>query len=302
MRHLRLAALAAVATACGAGGMAPPVKEFDGKQALAYAATQVAFGPRVPGKPGHAAMAVWLDSITRAKADTVVVQRWWHKTLTGDSIEMTNYVARFNVAATQRVLYMAHWDTRPRSDNDPKEKNTPIPGANDGASGVAILLGVADALKKAPPKAGVDLLFVDGEDYGFFTPPETDVLIGATWYAQHPVVADRPLFVLLFDMIGQKDVRVKIEENSQIAAPDVVDEVWTTAEQLGYGHIFVREPQGAVTDDHSPFISAGFRAVDLIDFAYAPWHTKDDTMDKLSAQSLEAVGNVAVAVIRRAVR
>ncbi|HEX3927542.1 MAG TPA: M28 family peptidase [Gemmatimonadales bacterium] len=299
MRVARLVALAAVATACGAGSSPAPAREFDGKQALAYAATQVAFGPRVPGKPGHAAMAVWLDSITRAKADTVVVQRWWHKTATGDSIEMINYIARFNVKATQRVLYLAHWDTRPRSDNDPKDKTTPIPGANDGASGVAVLLGVADALKKTPPTIGVDLLFDDGEDYGSFN-PQTDVLIGASWYAQHPVTPDRPLFAVLFDMIGQKDVQIPIEENSQIAAPDVVELIWGTAEQMGLGHVFVRRAGGADIDDHTPFIAAGFRAVDLIDFNYPAWHTKNDTMDKLSAQSLEDVGDVAVAVIRRA--
>ena len=303
----RIRALAALATlaACGAGGP-PPAREFDAKQALEYVNTQVAFGPRVPGMPGHAAMARWLDSMVRARADSVTLQKWWHKTASGDSIAMTNVFAQFNVKATQRVLYLAHWDTRPRADNDPDEKNkhTPIPGADDGGSGVAVLLGVADALKKLPPDVGVDLLFVDGEDYGMFLPAKVDVLIGASYYATHPLVASRPIFAVLWDMVGHANARFTQESNSQIAAADVVDRVWSTASALGYGNIFTPVGTGAVTDDHVPLIEAGFRAIDVIDINnYSQfWHTLQDTPDKESLQSFEAVGNTAVAVIRRALK
>ncbi len=303
----RIRALVALATlaACGAGGP-PPAREFDAKQALEYVNTQVAFGPRVPGMPGHAAMARWLDSMVRTRADSVTLQKWWHKTASGDSIAMTNVFAQFNVKATQRVLYLAHWDTRPRADNDPDEKNkhTPIPGADDGGSGVAVLLGVADALKKLPPDVGVDLLFVDGEDYGMFLPAKVDVLIGATYYAGHPLVAGRPIFAVLWDMVGHANARFTIESNSQIAASDVADRVWNTASALGYGNIFTPVGTGAVTDDHVPLIEAGFRAIDVIDINnYAQfWHTLQDTPDKESLQSFEAVGNTAVAVIRRALK
>jgi glutaminyl-peptide cyclotransferase len=302
--RVRLVALVALAAACGAGNGPAPAKEFDGKQALAYVVTQVAFGPRVPGQPGHEAMARWLDSMSHARADSVTLQKWWHHTASGDSIALTNVLAQFNPAAVRRVLYLAHWDTRPRAENDadPKQRDTPIPGADDGGSGVAVLLGVADALKKLPPDVGVDLLYVDGEDYGEFMPKRTDVLIGASYYAIHPIVSVRPLFAVLWDMVGHANLRLPIETNSQIAAPDVVDRVWGAAAALGYNQIFTRTAYAAVTDDHIPLIDAGMQAIDIIDISYPFWHTTHDTPDKESAQSLEAVGNTAVAVIRRALK
>jgi glutaminyl-peptide cyclotransferase len=299
-RRLRLIALTAVAAACGAGNGPPPAKEFNGKQALDYIVTQVAFGPRVPGMPGHAAMALWLDSMSRARADSVTLQKWWHHAASGDSIQMINVLAQFNVKATDRVLYIAHWDTRPRAERDAKDTSGAIPGADDGGSGVAILLGVADALKKLAPDVGVDLLFVDGEDFGTFGPPRVDVLIGAEYYAKHPLVSGRPMFGILFDMVGHKDLQLPIEQNSQVAAPQVVDKVWDIASSMGYGHIFKREPYGGIVDDHIPLIDAGMLTIDLIDINYPHWHTMQDTPDKESVQSLEAVGNVAVGVIRKA--
>ena len=303
--RIRVLVTLATLAACGAGGP-PPAREFDAKKALEYVNTQVAFGPRVPGLPGHAAMAGWLDSMARARADSVTLQRWWHRTASGDSIAMTNVFAQFNVKATQRVLYLAHWDTRPRADNDPDAKNThtPIPGADDGGSGVAVLLGVADALKKLPPDVGVDLLFVDGEDYGMFLPTRVDVLIGASYYAIHQLVSARPLFAVLWDMVGHANARFTIESNSQIAASDVAERVWATASALGYGNIFTRTYTGGITDDHIPLIDAGIRAIDVIDITnYAQyWHTLADTPDKESLQSFEAVGNTAGAVLRRALK
>ena len=160
-------------------------RTFSGEDALRYAATQVEFGPRVPGQSGHQAMAAWLDSLLRTRADTVQVQRWTHVTSDGDSLPLVNFLAQFNPASTRRILLLAHWDTRPMSDAAaPELQNVPVPGANDGASGVAVLLGVADALDSIPPSIGVDLLFVDGEDYGDFSArPQVDVLIGSRYYA-----------------------------------------------------------------------------------------------------------------------
>ncbi len=300
-RRTRLAALSALAAACGAGGT-PPAREFDGRQALAYVTQQVAFGPRVPGAPGHAAMAKWLDSLSRARADSVTVQRWWHHAANGDSVEMVNVLAQFNMKASQRLLYIAHWDTRPRADNekDSTKRKQPIPGADDGGSGVAILLGVADALKKTPPDVGVDLLYVDGEDFGTFGPPRVDVLVGAEYYAAHQIETRRPIFAVLWDMVGHANAQFPVEENSQVAAPQVVDKVWSIASSMGYGHIFKREPYGAITDDHIPLINAGIITIDVIDIGYPYWHTTEDTPDKESADILGAVGNVAVGVIRRA--
>lgn len=293
-------ALAAV-TACSGEAKGSLPHEFDGGAAMSSVETQVAFGPRIPGTAPHAAMAKWLDSLVRSKSDSVVVQRWWHHPAGGaDSVEMTNIIARVNPAATTRVLYLAHWDTRPRSDGPTSiDKVAPVPGANDGGSGVAILLGVLDALKKQPPTIGVDLLFVDGEDFGFFGPPRVDVLIGSEYYARNPVTAEKPTLAVLWDMVGDKELRLPKEPGSQIAAPDVVDLVWGVAAKMGYGHLFVDTAyNGPIVDDHIPLIEAGFRAIDVIDIDYASWHTKHDTPDKVSKASLEAVGNVAVGVIR----
>lgn len=302
MRRTFLAAALLMIAACADGSEAQLAKEFDGAGALTRVEQQLAFGPRIPGTAGHAAMAAWLDSLARAGADTVLVQRWWHRTLRGDSIPQINIIARFNPAATERILYVAHWDSRPRTDGPGQTDTTQaVPGANDGGSGVAILLGVMDALKKQRPKQGVDLLFADGEDYGHFTTPlGPDVLIGSTYFSKNLPGPAKPRFAILFDMVGDKDLRLPIEGFSQIAAPDVVDLMWTTAEKMGYGHIFVRESGQPMTDDHTPLIAAGIRTIDVIDFTYPTWHTKDDTIDKLSAASLAAVGNVAVGTIRRA--
>jgi hypothetical protein len=294
-----VALLLVFAAACGRTA-APPAREFDADRAMARVEQQLAFGPRIPGTEGHRAMAAWLDSLARAVADTVVVQRWTHMTAAGDSVPMVNVIARFNPTADTRVLYLAHWDTRPRADAASSPDTTqPVPGANDGASGVAVLLGVMDALRAAPPEVGVDLLFVDGEDLGDFGPPRVDVLIGSSYYAANPLPSGRPEFAVVWDMVGAQNVRIKRESLGSVAAPDVMNLIWTTAAEMGYGHIFVEESVGPITDDHVPLIDAGIRTVDVIGWPYDHWHTIHDTYDKISRESLEAVGNVAVAVLRR---
>lgn len=292
--------LLAGALGCSKEKLAEP-RPFDADAALAYAAAQVAFGPRIPGTDGHAAQARWLDSLLSARADTLVVQRWTHVSVRGDSLPLTNFLARFNPGATKRVLFLAHWDTRPRSDGTralPADSAKPVPGANDGASGVAMLLGVADALKAAPPAVGVDLLFADGEDYGDFFTERNDVLIGSRYYGAHQV-GPKPLYAVLFDMVGDKDLRISQEGNSIIGAGEVVDLVWDTAHKLGYGAIFVPFENTTLTDDHVELQQAGIRAIDVVDFDYPYWHTPNDTMDKISAQSLGIVGRLALALVAR---
>lgn len=281
-----------------------PAREFDGASALGYVRTQVDFGPRIPGTDGHAREARWLDSLLRARADTVIVQRWTHVTARGDSLALVNFIARFRPAATRRVLYLAHWDTRPRSDQakDSADRVKPVPGANDGASGVAVLLGVADALHRAPPGIGVDLLFDDGEDYGDFDADTGDVLIGSRYYAAHQVPGAPPMFAVLFDMVGDRDLKIAREGNSLIAAPEVVDLVWQTARDMGYASYFTPYAGLTLTDDHVQLQKVGIRAIDVVDFDYGPanswWHTPQDTFDKVSAASLKVVGDVAIGVIR----
>lgn len=297
----RASALALLLAACHQDAP-PPAKEFDGATAFRYIERQVAFGPRVPGTPAHRAQAEWLDSILRTKADTVIVQRWTHKTARGDTLQLVNFLARFNPKAEKRVLYLAHWDSRPRTDNPLSKDSTKwVPGANDGGSGVAVLLGVADALRKQPPAIGVDLLFDDGEDYGDFSKEPNDVLMGARYYAQHLPPGPLPVFAILTDMIGDKDLQVCREGNSITAAPEVVDRVWDLARRMGYSSAFA-PCESTIIDDHMELQKVGIKAIDLIDFDYGPknayWHSVDDTPDKLSPASLKTVGDVLVGLIR----
>jgi hypothetical protein len=276
------------------------VREFDGAGAFRYIETQVAFGPRIPGTEAHRRAAQWLDSLLRQRADTVVVQSWTHVTTSGDSVPLTNFVARFRPGAGKRLLFLAHWDSRPTADSPTSPDSTkPVPGANDGGSGVAALLGVADVLKRAPPSIGVDLLFVDGEDYGDFTKTPKDVLIGSRYYAVHQVPGPQPLYAVLFDLVADKDLQIFEEGNSLVGAPEVVELVWNTAKDLGYAGTFVATPKHTLIDDHLELQKAGIRAIDVVDFDYPSWHTKDDTIDKVSAASLQIVGDVAVALVRR---
>jgi glutaminyl-peptide cyclotransferase len=203
---------------------------------------------------------------------------------------------------------VAHWDTRPVADKDPDPANRgqPIPGANDGASGVALLLAVADVLARAPPTVGVDLLFVDGEDYGDFTDPAlTDVLLGSRHFARHlPDTAYRPLYGVVWDMIGDRDLTVEREPLSMRGAPEVVELVWRTAEELRYGGTFVRRLSDPIIDDHVPLLEVGLHVIDVIDLDYRGpdgrnyHHTLADTPDKVSARSLQTMIDVAVTLVR----
>jgi hypothetical protein len=278
----------------------PPPREFDGASAFRYLQAQVAFGPRIPGTDPHRRMAAWLDTLLRARADTLVVQQWTHVTSAGDSLALTNFLARFNPGAEQRILYLAHWDSRPHADGPASTDSTaPVPGANDGASGVALLLGVADVLHKAPPKVGVDLLFVDGEDYGDFTATPDDVLIGSRYYAAHPPPGPQPLFAVLFDLVADRELQIFQEGNSLVGAPEVVNLVWDTARLLGYRSVFVDTPKHTLIDDHLELQMVGIGAIDVVDFDYPAWHTPEDKLDKVSDRSLQIVGDVAMAVVRR---
>jgi len=318
----RLTGIAALlaATACGAKGDKPAAavaavrtsNEFNADSAMSYIRQQMAFGPRIPGTETARKTGDWIVSRLRATADTVVEQRWTHTLATGKTLPMRNIFARFKPNAKQRILYVTHWDTRPFADSetDPAKAKLPMPGANDGASGVALLMAVADALKKTPPNTGVDLLFVDGEDWGTFGPPDVDVLIGSTYFAQHlPYPGYAPTFGVLWDMIGDADLNIYQEVNSAQAAPEVVQKVWSTAKDMGYEKYFIPEAREPITDDHVPLIKAGLKVIDVIDIDFGPrdesgnvttnyHHTLQDTMDHVSAKSMKIVGDVAMALLR----
>ncbi len=290
----------ALLLACQARGNAGRPHEFDGNRAFGYVQEQMQFGPRIPNTPGHERAGDWILAQLRARADTVAVQAITHVTRRGDTLHLRNFFARFRPEAAERVLFVAHWDTRPKADQSPNlgQQRLPVPGANDGASGVAVLLGLADALKTKRPALGVDLLFADGEDYGDFTKDSTDVLIGSRYFAAHQPSGYPPLFAVLFDMVGDKDQQFYYEGNSQALAPEVVERVWRTARELGYGRIFVPGVKHTLIDDHVVLQRAGIHAIDVVDFDYPYWHTTEDTVDKISAASLQVVGDVAVALVR----
>jgi Zn-dependent M28 family amino/carboxypeptidase len=197
------------------------------------------------------------------------------------------------------IILGAHYDTRFFADEDPDEsrRNEPVPGANDGASGVAVLLGVADALRAAPPAVGVDLLLVDGEDWGDFA-DSTETLLGSRRFAARPPPGAQYLFAVVWDMVGAHDLQLYYEGYSQANAPEVVQRVWATADRLGHGAVFRHGVKETLIDDHLPLQQAGIRAIDVIGYPYSYHHTTDDTIDKISAATLQVVGDVAVALLR----
>ncbi len=289
-------------TAClGASqGPTPGRPLFDGEAAMALVRDQVAFGPRVPGWPGHADQLAWMLDRLGTLGAAPVVDTFTQVTSGGDTLALYNVTIRFRPEATRRILVLAHWDTRPTSDeaDDSVGRATPVPGANDGASGTAILLELASMMDRVPPPIGVDLLFTDGEDYG---PGADDMFFGARRYAARLSEVDRPVYGLLLDMVGDADASFPVEEISAQAASVVVRKVWRAAERLGYREYFPSTVGLRVYDDHVPLIDAGLPTANLVDFDYGPynqyWHTPEDTPTNVSAATLHMVGEVVAELI-----
>jgi len=270
---------------------------FDGKRAFHYLLRQCRFGPRAPGSEGHKRTLDFLVSELRKYADNVRLQNFpLYSPIEGRSFMLTNIIASFG-DQKRRILLAAHWDTRPCADQDPdpKNRNRPILGANDGASGVAVLLEVARIIGSHPPKIGVDIVLFDGEDSGRGGYPE-EFCQGSKYFAQNMGSDYHPEFGILLDMIGDRDLTIYVEEYSARYAPDIVDRVWSAAEELGIAE-FDRRIGYEVVDDHLPLLKAGIKCIDLIDFDYPYWHTLGDTPDKCSPESLEKVGRVLLKVI-----
>jgi Zn-dependent M28 family amino/carboxypeptidase len=275
--------------------------DFDAAVAFALLETQVGFGPRVAGMPGHAAQLAWMTEWLTERADTLIAQPFTHTTASGDQLAMTNLFARFRPEARERVLLLAHWDTRSVAENDadPERRSQPIPGANDGASGTALLLHMADLLARQPPPIGVDILLVDGEDYA-----PGEMYLGAKHFAAEPAVTGyAPLYGVLVDMIADREPVYPVEGNSAHYAPEVVRRVYALAALLGYGEQFPLIQGPTIDDDHVPLNQAGIRTIDIIDFDFGPanalWHTHRDDLGAVSVKGLEAVGTVLTELIYR---
>jgi len=256
----------------------PASVSFDSSRAYADVQTQVAFGTRIPGSQGHAQIREWMRAELESAGWMVEVQeteRMGHP--------IYNIIAKRNAEAPQIILG-AHYDTRMIADQDPdpNKRAEPVPGANDGASGVAVLLELARSLPD--DTTPVWLVFFDAEDNGHIE--GWDWILGSRAFAEE--IPTQPRAVVIVDMIGDADLNIYLEKNSNVA---IRTEIWSTAEKLGYGKQFINEEKYSMEDDHTPFLEAGLPAVDLIDFDYPYWHTTQDTPDKVSAASLQAVGN-----------
>ncbi len=275
---------------------------FDADRAFQDLERQVAFGPRIPGSAGHAQQLEWLETELRALADTVFLDSFEHVTGEGDELALTNVIARFGPADGSRLLLLTHWDTRPKADqsSEAADREEPVLGANDGASGTAVLLELARMFNEQPPPGGVELLFSDGEDYG---PSTADMFLGARHYATGIGSENPPAYGILLDMVGDADPSFPIEAYSMEGAVQVVQRVWGIAADLGYRRFFPMDQTSRVVDEHIQFIGAGIPVADIIDFDYGRgnsfWHTPRDVPENTSAQTLLMVGDVVAEVVYR---
>lgn len=267
-----------------------PVSHFDQKVAWAHLVKQVEFGPRFAGTPGHIATRDWLKARLEESCENVRLQPFTHQwSQTSKPVQMWNVVAEQNwQKAKVRVLLLAHWDTRPYANEDPNLANTnkPILGANDGASGVAVLLEVARAIKGRLGDVGIMILLTDGEDLG---PGLNEMFLGARHFAAN-LPQPKPNYGILLDMIGDKDLRIPMEQNSFSHAERLVRAFYGHARSIGLDKTFPYMVGDLISDDHLPLIAAGVPTMDLIDFDYPYWHTLQDTIDKCSPDSLGKVG------------
>jgi Peptidase family M28 len=291
-----VAVLALCASGCDRPPSPPPMP--DAARAFGHLQAQVDCGPRVPGTPGAACgRRLILEHLARF-ASRVTTQEFSLPDPYGtDSLRLVNLQASFYVGRAKRILLGAHYDSRPRADQDSgSARELPIAGANDGASGVAVLLELAQLLGGWDPGIGVDLVFFDGEDYG----REGDLdhyLLGSRYFVRNRG-AYHPQAMILVDMVGKRDLRIPVEQYSQRLAPQLVDLVFSVADSLGV-RSFVREPGRPVVDDHVPFLQAGIPALDLIDLDDPAWHTQADLPDHCSPQSLADVTTVLVHSLAR---
>jgi hypothetical protein len=287
------------------------VPTFDADSAYHYTAGQVAFGPRVPNTEAHRQCGDWLESQLRRFGAQVTAQHVTLRAYDGTVLAARNIIGSYKPETRKRVLLCAHWDSRPWADADPDPKyhHTPILGANDGASGVGVLLEVARQLQAQPTDIGIDIIFFDAEDYGEHADHDepTDGIawcLGSQYWARVPHVDGyMARFGILLDMVGGRDVRFHREGLSDYFARPIVDKVWAAAHASGHGQWFPYAEGGQITDDHLPINQlARIPCIDIIghypETGFAPtWHTMDDTMEHIDPAVLRAVGQTVLQVI-----
>jgi len=278
-----------------------PTAIFDAQRAFAILEKQCEFGPRPPGSAAHRQTQRYLFTELEKYANNVVLQPCQYE-VDGVTLRLNNILAEFGPTAEavrsepigETLLLAAHWDTRPFADRDPKIENQhkPILGANDGASGVAVLLEIARVLSLHPPPRRIVIVLFDGEDYGRSV---DDMFIGSRFFAQN-LGKWRPDYGILLDMVGDKDLSLPIERYSWEANREFAQAVWNRASTLGLAP-FQQRLGAAILDDHVPLIKVGIPMVNIIDFTYPYWHTVEDTVDKCSPKSLEVVATLVISII-----
>jgi len=285
------------------------VPSFSADSAYFYTKNQVDFGARVPNTKAHDACAIYLSKELKRFGAEVIEQKADLTAFDGTVLKSVNIIGSFNPKAETRILLFSHWDSRPWADNDPDPENRkkPVMAANDGASGVGVLLEMARLMNKNHPTVGVDILFLDSEDYGALGGEfEDSWCLGTQYWAQHPHVPGYTArFGILLDMVGAPQATFCREQASDYYAGSVVNTVWSQAKSLGFGQYFKDEKGGAITDDHI-YVNkiAGIPSIDIIH--YNPhsgtgfgsyWHTTHDTMDNVDKNTLNAVGTTLMHVV-----
>ena len=286
---------------------------FNADTAYHYIERQVSFGPRVPNTAAHDTAAEWITGTLEQFADNVIVQRTTVQAYDGTMLNIQNIIGSFNPQVKKRILLCAHWDTRPIADwdKDPERRDEPILGANDGGSGVGVLLEIARQMKEEGIDIGVDIIFFDAEDYGQprnsgGRPKDDTWCLGSQYWARNPHVPGYDAYYgILLDMVGAENSTFSLEQISMTYASFVMKKVWSTAHELGYSRYFINQRTGPITDDHYYINTiANIPCIDIINrdlttqTGFGPyWHTHDDNMDIISKDVLKAVGQTVLQVV-----
>jgi hypothetical protein len=288
------------------------IPKFNQDSAFRFVAEQVAFGPRVPNTDAHKACARYLEEKMRAYTSDVLVQKFQARAFDGTVLDGYNIISQFNKPAKKRILLAAHWDSRPFADHDQDVANhhTHIDGANDGASGIGVLIELGRLLAQQPTKVGIDIVFFDLEDYG--VPNFEDYSSNESWALGSQHWAKNPMpfgytanYGILLDMVGAKDAVFLMEQYSMYYAPHIVKKVWKKAAEIGYGDYFLFEEGGTIMDDHIP-VNEIMRIpmIDIIHFDstteskfFPHWHTINDNLEQIDPYILGVVGKVVTHVI-----
>lgn len=285
------------------------IPKFNSDSAFFYVKKQTEFGPRVPNSDAHKECGDYLVEFFKDKNAKVIEQKFKVRTYNNKVLDARNIIASYNLEVKNRVILCAHWDSRPYADWDSNEENhyKPIDGANDGASGVGVLMEIARQLEGADKKIGVDIILFDAEDYGEHklnrSSNNTNTwALGSQYWAKNPHKAGyKASYGILLDMVGAKNPQFTKENYSMMYAPNIVNGVWKTAQMLGYSNYFLNIERGDIIDDHY-YINkiAGIPTINIIHTSntrtgfFEHWHTVNDNIENIDPFTLEIVGNTVL--------